>query len=432
MELAVVGLNHKTAPAEVREKVAFSAGELKDALLNLKSEFSECAIISTCNRTEVYVLLAEEGLSASSLKDNLAGFLAQAHRLESTDLRPHLYCYLGHDVGQHLCQVASGLDSLVLGEPQILGQIKDAYRVAVEAESVGKVLYRLFHHTFEVVKKVRSETAIGREAASVGSAAVKLATSIFSDLSDKRALVLGAGDVAELVLKHLLGGGVKEPLVANRTYERAENLARVFEGKAVGFEDRYLHISAVDIIIVTTGARDYIVSHQEVREIVNKRGGRPLLFIDLSIPRNVDPEVGRVAGVTLHDIDGLSEVVEENIEIRRREARVAEGIIQTESKKYKEWMEAQEGIVPTIRALREMAEDVREKELAKVLSNLNGISPEVKQQIEQLTTSIVNKLVHRPIVRLKEASGEGGGEDYLQALRDLFGLDDPEERNQRG
>jgi glutamyl-tRNA reductase len=428
-ELAVVGLNHKTAPAEVREKVAFTAGELKEALKSLASQFDERVIISTCNRTEVYVVLKSEDGTTEPWEDKLADFLARPHGLEPRRLRPYLYSHVGLGVVRHLGRVASGLDSLVLGEPQILGQTKEAYRVAVESGAVGKVLHRLFHHTFEVVKRVRSETGIGREAASIGSAAVKLAGRAFSDLSDKRALVLGAGDVAELVLKHLLGSGAGEVLVANRNYERAESLAHIFEGRAVRFEDRYLYIAAADVVIVATGAQDYVVLPGEVKRLLHERGHRPLLFIDLSLPRNVDPGVGKLEGVSLYDIDQLSGVVEENMEVRCREAKAAEATMDSEAEKLIEWLEAQEEVVPTIRAFRKMADEIRKKELSKALNKLDGISPEAREQIEYLTTTIVNKLVHRPIVRLKEAAEEGQERDYLRAIQDLFGLDATGERD---
>jgi len=323
--------------------------------------------------------------------------------------------------------VASGLDSLILGEPQILGQVKEAYREAVEATAVGKVLHRLFHYAFEVVKRVRSETAIGREAASVGSAAVKLASNIFPDLSDRNVLILGAGDIGELVLKHLLENGVKEALVANRNYHRAENLARAFDGRAIRFEDRYTYLAESDVVIAATGALGYVVSPEEVRAILPRRVGRPILFIDLSLPRNVDPEVGKLKGVSLYDLDHLGDVVEGNMETRRREAKKAEAIIGSEVERFMEWLEIQEQVVPTILALRKMAEEIREKELSKTLAKLNNLSPEVKQRIEYLSESIVNKLVHYPIVRLKEAVEEGRGEGYLRVIQELFGLDISEE-----
>lgn len=421
MSLLALGCNHKTAPVEVREKVAFAPEHLGEAMRDLRSRpaVNEVAILSTCNRTELYCdLQSPEGGAA------VIDWLGHAHRLRRDELVPYLYQHPGRDAVRHMLRVASGLDSLVLGEPQILGQFKDAYTRANAAGTLGRTLNRLFQHSFAVAKQVRTDTAIGTSPVSVAFAAVSLARQIFADLSDHPVLLLGAGETIELVARHLRENGSRDIIVANRTLERARDLAEGFGGRAVALSEMPGFLEHADIIIASTASQLPVLGKGAVERAMRRRKHRPMFMVDIAVPRDVEPEVSELEDVYLYTVDDLQEVIEENRRSRQAAASEAEEIIDTQVDHFMGWLRAQNA-VHTIREYRSHAEMLREQALAQALRRLAAGRPP-EQVLEEFGHLLTNKLLHGPSVEMNHAAYQGHTE-LLDAARRLFRLDEDED-----
>jgi len=422
-EVLIVGLNHRTATLDVREAVAFGDDHLDDVNRRLCGieGVDEAAVVCTCNRVEV-VGCARTG---AGVADRIADFLRAAQSGVARDLVPHLYNYSGRDAVRHLFRVASSLDSMVVGEPQILGQLKQFYARAASVGATGAILHRWFHKAFSVAKRVRSETGIAGRAVSTSSAAVELAATIFDRLEDKTAMLIGAGKMGTLAARHLLGNGVGRLMVTNRTFDRAVELARDFNATPVPFEQFATYLPMADIVIGATASTGYVLTEPMVHEALRERKGRPVFCIDLSVPRNFDPRINAIGNVYLYDIDDLGTVAEENRDERNREADKAEHIVSQEVESFWRWLGHLE-VVPTIVALREKMEAIRQAELQKTLNALKDVGPREREALEAMTSAIVNKILHTPITRLK-------GRDrrteafYIDAARRLFDIEDPDE-----
>ncbi|MBP1728068.1 MAG: hemA [Deltaproteobacteria bacterium] len=420
MNIVVVGLSHKTAAVEIREKIAFSPTQMEkplDMLVALDG-ITEGVIVSTCNRVEVYVTTRDIAGGIARVKR----FLADYHDFPLDTLDHHLYSLHGEDAIRHVFRVASSLDSMVVGEPQILGQIKTSYGYAAEYRSSGIILNRFLHKAFSVAKRVRTETKIASSAVSVAFAAVELARKIFSDLGDKTVMLIGAGEMCELAAKHFLNNGVRGLMVTNRTFERAEKLAEEFDGKAVRFDELFEQLHKADIILSSTGAPHTIIGARDLDEVMRRRRQKPMFFIDIAIPRDIDPAVNDVENVYLYTVDDLQEVVSANLQQRNEEAKKAEEIVNQEIGQFFKWLSSLE-VTPTIVALRSKFDEVRRAELEKTLANWKDIPPDGQKKLEALTNAIMNKLLHPPTALLKKA-GQGGRTDlYVDALRTIFELE---------
>lgn len=419
MHLTLVGLSHKTAPIEIREKLTFPANRQHDALTRLTDSdtVSEAVIVSTCNRTEIYAVTAADSDGPGAIID----FMADYHDLDRHELVRYLYISEGEAVVKHLFRVVASLDSMVLGEAQILGQVKEAYEHSFSSAACGRIFNKLFRQSFEVGKRVRSETEIGENAVSISYAAVELAKRVFESLAGRTIFILGAGKMSELTAKNLVGGGVARVLVANRTFERAEELAARFDGEAVPYEDRYEWMREADIVISSTASPEYVVLKDELAAAVHRRRD-PLFLIDIALPRDIDPGVSQLSDVYLYDIDDLNGVVSANLEERMREAERAEVIVEEEMDEFETWLESME-VVPTVAAIRAKAEKVRAEELEKAMKRLGGLSEKEAKTVEMMSQAIVNKMLHGPTERLKKVSGDKYGVGYIEAARYLYGLD---------
>ena len=421
MGIIVVGLSHKTAAIEVREKLNFPESTLPDALRKLMAYegIRESLIVSTCNRVEIYASVQESSKGIDRIKQ----FISDYHGLSREALEQSLYVYPDAQGVRHTFRVASSLDSMVLGEAQILGQLKDAFDIALKTKTTSTILNKLIKKAISVAKRVRTETKPAEGAVSISTAAVELAKKIFGELEGKNVMLLGAGEMAELAAQHLLGNGVKNIMVANRTFERAEDLAKEFKGDAIRFEHFPDALMMVDILICATGAPNYVVNRDMVSRALKERRHKPIFMIDISNPRNIDPEVDKVDNVYLYDIDDLQSKVDVNTEGRAKEAGKAEEIVMQEVETYLAWERALDA-VPTIVDLREKVEDVRKRELEKTLGSLNGITEDQKRAVEAMSQAIVNKLLHAPLVVLKQAaSAPDTGDNTIAIARKLFNLD---------
>lgn len=420
MGIVVVGLSYKTAPVEVREKLSFCEPALPDALLKLMryEGITESLILSTCNRVEIYACVEDSSSGAEQIKK----FISDYHCLAPESLEQSLYVHTNGEGVRHIFRVASSLDSMVVGEPQILGQLKDAFDVALKAGTTSAVLNKLLKKAISVAKSVRTETKIAESAVSISFAAVELARKIFGDLQGKTVMLLGGGEMAELAAKRLQHNGVKSVLVANRTFARAVELANEFHGSAVRFEDFPAEMVMADILLCSTGAPTYVVGHDLVSKVLKGRRNKPIFMIDISVPRNIDPEVNKIDNVFLYDIDDLQGVVTSNIEGRAKEAEKAEEIILREVETYLQWESSLEA-VPTIVDLREKMDDIRRRELDKALAQMNGLPEAQRRALELMSTAMVNKILHAPIVVLKQAAADPEGSGFLAFARKLFNLD---------
>jgi len=419
--IVLVGLSHHTAPVEVREQVAFANGRLEPALRGLVTRpgVQEGVIVSTCNRVEVVACGEPETVAAE-----LPAFLAEAHGMPGDALAGRLYTHRDREAVRHLFRVASSLDSMVVGEPQILGQLKEHYAVAAALGASGRVLHRCFHKSFSVAKRIRSETGIAEKAVSVGSAAVELAGDIFDRFDDKTALLIGAGTMGEITARQLLARGVGTLMVANRTFERATDVAGELGGVAVPFErlGRMLHLA--DLVVSAAGG-DLFIKPPQVEEAMRERRGRPMLLIDLAVPRTIEPTVNGLDGVYLFDVDDLEDVVAENRGARASEAQRAETIVDAEVDAFWSWLQGLD-VVPTIVALREHLEGIRQREVERHLSALGAVDPRQREVMERVTRAIVNKILHQPVTTLRRHQAERGETFYVEATRALFQLGDPE------
>ncbi|MEW5791540.1 MAG: glutamyl-tRNA reductase [Pseudomonadota bacterium] len=417
MNIFSLGLNHTTAPVDVRERVAFANDLLGAAHQNLlaRSGAREAVILSTCNRTELYYSTNSEEAGSVSR------WLGEYHHLSSEALQPYLYLHQGDEAVRHLFRVAAGLDSLVLGEPQILGQLKAAYQQACLARSVGPLFNRLFHWSFSVAKRVRTETAIGGQAVSVAFAAVSLAKRIFGNLSCQQVLLIGAGETIELVARHLREQGVSQMTVANRTVERALPLAEEFDARVISLEQIPDALEQVDIVVSSTASPLPILGKGSVERALKARRHRPIFMVDIAVPRDIEPEVAELPDIYLYTVDDLQDIIQENMQARRSAAAAAEQIIAEEVAAFGRWRQGLE-TVPTIRLLREHADRLRRQELERALRHLRqGQDPE--QVLEHLSQGLTNKLLHQPTVALRAAGESADSSGLVAALHMLFDLD---------
>ena len=421
MRFSITGVNHKSAPVEVRERLAFDEQSLAEALQSLKTRpgFREGLILSTCNRVEV-VLTSEDSGAAMVEVDE---FLADARHVEREWVTPYLYRFEDGDAIRHLFRVAASLDSMVVGEPQILGQLKSAYALAKQHGAVSGFLDNLLTRAFSVAKRVRSETDIGESAVSVSYAAVELAKEIFGTLKDKRVLIVGAGKMSELAARHLRRSGATQIYVTNRTYERAVEMAKLFEGQIVEYTafPRFLH--EVDIVITSSGAPHFIIVRDDMKKVLDARRNRPMFLIDIAVPRNIEPSVNELDNVFLYDIDDLQKVVETNLAGRQQSAADAEAIIHEEVSRMMVRLKERQ-VVPTIVGLQEQLENVRAAEVARMHGKFGTLTPEQEQAVEALTKGIINKIAHGPISELRRHAAEPDGDYFVSIIRKMFRLGD--------
>ena len=419
MQIAVLGINHKTACVEVREQVALADDGASRLVRDLVASpaIDEAVAVSTCNRTELYVTGPR-----LPLQDVAIEALCAATPACRADLEDSIYYLENRDAVRHVFSVASSLDSMVLGEAQILHQLKNAYGLAEEAGATGTVLNRLLRRSFEVGKRVRTETRIGESSLSIASVSVDLARNVFGELRNRVVLVVGAGEMAELVVTHLQGHGITHILVANRTFERAVELAERFGGDAVRYETLFDRMAAADIVITSTAAKEPIIRRGDMEAVMRRRRNRPVFLIDIAVPRDVESAVNKVPNAYLYDIDDLQDVVASNLGERQREAVLARQIVEDEVGLFQEWL-AGLAVVPTLLALRTWAVEVKDQELDKFLAKMPDLTEDERNKVGALAHSIVNKLLHPPTVRVKEAAGEEEGMLYARTLQALFGLD---------
>jgi len=419
MNLTLVGINHRTAPVEVRERMHIPEARLAQAVSDLihREGIREGLILSTCNRVEV-MTAAEDRVDAEPI---IQQFLADHHRFELGSYQRFFYRYQQQEVVRHLFRVASSLDSMILGEPQILGQLKRAYALAREAGGLNGSLKEIVNQALAVARRVRRETALGSAAVSVSYAAVELAKKIFGRLEGRTIFVIGAGKMSELAAKHLLRSGASAIYVTNRTYERAVQLAAAFRGTAIAFEQLFEHLPKADIVISSTGAAGYVVNKEHVAKILSARRNRPVFFVDIAVPRDIDPLVNELDNAFVYDIDDLGQVVEANKKQREREAVWAEEIVQEEVQKTMRRL-ASRDLVPTIVALEDRLNAIREGEMERYNTRLGNLTPEQRQAVDALTRGMMNKILHGPITELKSGAGQPEQAALVRLVRKIFGL----------
>lgn len=415
-----IGLNHETAPVELRECLAREEMTMLKALESIRKIpiIREGLFLSTCNRVEALCITERPEEARRAMIE----LMARLGSIPEQELSRVSYAYEDMEAVGHVFRVASSLDSMVVGEPQILGQIKEAYYQATKEKTSGVILNRIMHRAFHAAKRVRTETGISDAAVSISYAAVELARKIFYELEDKKILLIGAGEMAELAAKHLLRQGCGSIRIANRTFERALELAGEFGGEAVSFEEIGAQVLEVDIVITSTASREVVIEHDLVKKNLRKRRNRPLFFIDIAVPRDVDPRVNTLGNVYVYDIDDLKSVTELNKAQRRQEAVKAERIIQEEVLKFEKWLKTL-AVVPTIISLREKTEDIRRTELGKSLGGLRGLTPDQMKAVEVLTVSITEKIINDPIVVLKRKAERTTRDHYIDTVRTLFRMD---------
>ncbi|PYR60472.1 MAG: glutamyl-tRNA reductase [Acidobacteria bacterium] len=428
MRLYAVGVSHRTAPVELRECIDFARQGVDRALIALAERGlgRELVVLSTCNRTEIYAVTDAEG------PESLFGrFMSEYHGLGYDVVSPHLFVHRGADAARHLFRVAAGLDSLVVGEPQILGQVKDAYATANDLKHTGALTNRLFHSAFAVGKRVRTETGLGEGAVSVSYAAVSLAKKIFGDLKGLGVLILGAGEMAKLTGVHLQAQQVKQLAIASRTLAAAETLARHLNGRAVPWASLPDALSAADIVITATGATEPVLTRARIEDVMRPRRSRPLFVIDIAVPRDVEANAGDLDQVFLYNIDDLQGIVKENMARRAGELDRADAIVAEEVERFAAWMHSRE-IIPTVVALRQRFEAIRQSELARLEPKLSGLPPEARARIDEITHLLVEKLLLTPTEQLKAVSDETMVVTYTDALNRLFSLADDRGKAERG
>jgi glutamyl-tRNA reductase len=425
-QIVIVGLNHRTAPIDVRESVAFENSYVAEALDRLHGcpSILEGVILSTCNRVEVIAAASDENSALGEITSFLAAQKAQRH---AAPLDEHIYKYRDADAVRHLFRVAASLDSMVIGEPQILGQLKQYYDAAQRAGTVGAVLHRLFHRSFSVAKRVRSETGIGSGAVSVSSVAVDLAKRIFDRFDDKTVMLIGAGKMGDLMARHLQSVGVQTLMVTNRTFERALAVAENIQGNPIRFEDFVRYLAMCDLVIGCAGAPDVLIDAATVEKVLRERKHKTMFFLDIGDRRNFDPLINDLDNVYLYNIDDLKGVADENLQERASEAEKAEEIVREEVENFLRWLASLEQ-VPTITALRQRFEEIRQREIEKSLGgNLKDLSAKQRDAVQEMTAAMVNKMLHGPISQLKRNSANEDEDAtlYIAALRKLFNLEKP-------
>ncbi|HBW34534.1 glutamyl-tRNA reductase [Desulfosporosinus sp. BICA1-9] len=419
-----IGLNHRSAPVEIRERMSFHPSQMKEALKKLKSYpgLEGVLILSTCNRTEIYAATTEVELGIVSIKK----FLASQHGIEEKDFIEYSYVHTLYDAVRHLFRVTSGLDSMVRGETQIIGQVASAYEQANEAAVTNKAINVFFQTALAVGKRIRTETLIDQHPVSISYTAVELAKQHFGELEGKGILIMGAGEMSTLTAKNLVAAGASTVLVSNRSYEKAVNLAQEISGRAVRFDDMDQYLEEVDIVISATAAKHFVLLPQRIQEVMTKRKERPLLLIDIAVPRDIHPEVGDIPLVTLFDIDDLRGVIDRHHQEREIAALNAEKIIDEEMGHFLKWHNSL-FVVPTIVALQQKGQKIKELQLERAFERLSGLTPKQEKIIRSMANSIVNHLLHVPITNLKEYASTSQGHLYTEILQNLFDLDVEEE-----
>jgi glutamyl-tRNA reductase len=419
-ELLALGVSHKTAPLDLRERLSLTEGSAAGALRELTAVegIHEAAAISTCNRTELYLVVSDPVEAESTA----LGVLTRQAELRPTELLGHLYSLRSGEAAAHLFRVTAGLDSMIVGEAEIQGQVKRAYELALVESATGPILNRLFRGALAAGGRAREETAIGERGVSIPSVAVELARRALGDLGERRALVIGAGETAELVARALVARGVATVFVANRHYDRAIGLAERFGGAAVRFEELPEQLEAADIVVSATNSPHHIVERDELEHVMASRGGRPLLVVDIAVPRDIEPECREIGGVSLHDIDDVQQIVERNAGGREAEARRAEPILAAELDRFERWLASLE-VVPTIASLRGRADEVVRRVLAENEGRWESLGEADRERLAAMSRAIVSRLLHEPTLRMKRSAGSDSAYVYVSALRELFGLD---------
>ena len=421
-QIILIGLNHKTAGVEVREKFALTDVENFEQGLMAHCPVQECLALSTCNRVEIVAVSRQA--PEHEVMDSLVQYWAGVCKGDPAMLLDNTYRYSGLEAVKHVFTVASSLDSMVMGEPQILGQLKDAYRSAVDKGTAKTIVNRLLHKSFSVAKRIRTETAIASSAVSISFAAVELARKIFGELQGTRAMLVGAGEMAELAATHLLRNGVQDIIIANRTLSRAKALAETLGGEPIQIENMPDRLHEVDIVISSTGSPVSVIRTRDVKAVLKRRKNRPMFFIDIAVPRDIDPDVNGLDNVYLYDIDDLKDVVDENIAQRREEASKAHTVVDLETETFGNWLNSL-SLQPTIVDLVDKAEDVAERELAKTLKKLGPVDEATRKSLETLVLSVARKSLHEPICFLKRRTQEeGSAERFIDLARRMYNLDD--------
>ncbi len=421
MSLLALGINHKTAPVKIREQLSFAPDTIPMALKDLTDQdaVNEAVILSTCNRTELYCQLnCNDGESEAAI-DALITWLKKHHDLEDTDITEYLYLHPEKEAVRHMLRVASGLDSLVLGEPQILGQLKTAFSVAKESGTIGQFLHKLFQHTFSCAKQVRTDTAIGASPVSVAFASVSLAKQIFSDFQHHTALLIGAGETIELVARHLNESGIGRIIIANRTVEKAHTLAQEFNGYAISLSELPNHLAEADIVISSTASQLPILGKGAVESAIKARKHAPIFMVDIAVPRDIEEEVSELEDVFLYTVDDLKEIIDEGLKSRQEAALKAEEIIDVEVSHFMNWLRSLDSIA-IMREFREHAEDIRDQAVANALKQLKN-GKEAEQVIKELARQLTNKLIHKPSIQIKQA-GMDDRTELIDAAIELFDL----------
>jgi glutamyl-tRNA reductase len=427
MKIILIGLNHRTAPVELRERLALDnhdPAELYEGLKQLEP-VDEGVVISTCNRVEI--LLTTPSMAEQAIEE-VKSFLAVKTNVAVSDFAEHLYIHQAQDAVNHVYRVVSSLDSMVVGEPQILGQVKDTYREALDSHASGVVLNHLLQRAFSTAKRVRAETGIANHAVSISYAAVELARKIFGELTGKKILLIGAGEMAELAIEHLRRQHVSDITIANRTLENALTLARRFEGQAISLKEIPAQLVNMDIVVTSTGSPDPVITAEMVRSILKARKHKPLFFVDIAVPRDIESEVNNLGNVYLYDIDDLEGLVDENKALRSNEAARAERIVEEETIKFMNWLASMD-VSPTIIALREKAEEIRRAELRRTLSKQNSFSQDQIDALETMTKALVHKVIHDPIMFIKKPDDDKRKESSLELIRSLFNLNEKFEKD---
>ena len=425
MFIFAVGVNHRTAPVEVRERLSFTEHSLKDSLNKLRScpAVEGCVILFTCNRTEIYAATRELDDGLNAVQD----YLSHRSGMNISQIKNYTYVHTLHDAIRHLFRVAAGLDSMLLGETQILGQVRTAYQLACAGGSTNRVLNTLFQQAIMVGKRVRRETGIDQNAVSISYAAVDLARKTLGDLNGRSVLIIGAGKMSELAARYLVANGVSGIIVSNRSYQRAVDLAKEFSGRAVKFDELYNHLPDSDIVISCTAASHYVVHYRQVAEMMGGLPGKKIMMIDIAVPRDIDPLVAGLPGIAHYDIDDLQGVVDQNLAWRSQVAVEAEGIIEEELDQFMQWLGTQ-FVVPTISALKQWAGQIKQNELRRALNRLGELSAHDRKVVGSLANSIVNQLLHVPVTRLKDYALTSKGHLYTEVLQNLFDLEVEDEQ----
>ena len=420
LRTVVLGISHKTAPVEIRELFSFSQESLESGVRHLVNmdHIEECAILSTCNRVEIYAVSDNVELCLESMKQ----FLSEFHDIPEETLSPYIYYSIDHMAVRHLFKVASSIDSMVVGEPQVLGQVKESYKIAAGQGTAGLILNRLFHTSFFVAKRIRTETGIGSHAVSISYVAVELAKRIFDDLSKRSVMLIGSGEMAEIAARHLVRAGISDLLIASRKFENAAALSDKLNGKSISYEKVFYHLKDVDIVITATGSQDFIIKPNHVKEALKLRNNDPMFLIDIAVPRDIDPRVEDMADIYLYDIDDLKNVSDENIKTRKDSARKAEEIILEVENSFQTWLNGLKA-VPAIIDLKKRFEKVKDSELEKALEKLEGISEKDKYIIELMASRIIGKILHNPLTNLKKESSTSLGALYVDSVKKLFELE---------